>query len=152
MDKWVLSLNATAGVINGWGGQDVRINHAYFLGGTTLRGFESAGVGARDKQSDDSLGGDWRLTATAQLMFPLGVPEEFGLRGKLFVDAGMLGKPSGVDDWKDVWYSNKPRVSAGFGLLWRSPMGPINIDFGFPIVDEKYDKREVFRLNFGTGF
>ena len=152
MDKWVLSLNATAGAIKGWDGQDVRINHAYFLGGTTLRGFESAGVGARDKQSDDSLGGDWRLTATAQLMFPLGVPEEFGLRGKLFVDAGMLGKPSGVDDWNDVWYSNKPRVSAGFGLLWRSPMGPINIDFGFPIVDEKYDKREVFRLNFGTGF
>ena len=152
VDKWVLSLNASAGIIEGWGGQDVRINHAYFLGGSNLRGFEGGGVGARDKQSDDSLGGDWRLTATAQLMFPLGVPEEFGLRGKLFVDAGMIGKPSGVDNWEEILYSNKPRVSAGFGLLWRSPMGPINIDFGFPIVDEKYDKREVFRLNFGTGF
>ena len=152
VDKWVLSLNASAGIIEGWDGQDVRINHAYFLGGSNLRGFEGGGVGARDKASDDSLGGDWRLTATAQLMFPLGVPEEFGLRGKLFVDAGMIGKPSGVDNWDDVYYSDKPRVSAGFGLLWRSPMGPINIDFGFPIVDEKYDKREVFRLNFGTGF
>ena len=135
-----------------WEGQDVRINHAYFLGGSNLRGFEGGGVGARDIQSDDSLGGDWRLTATAQLMFPLGVPEEFGLRGKVFVDAGMIGKPSGVEDWSQILYSDKPRVSAGFGLLWRSPMGPINIDFGFPIMDEKYDKREVFRLNFGTGF
>jgi outer membrane protein insertion porin family len=31
-----------------------------------------------------------------------------------------------------------------------SPMGKINIDFGFPIVKERYDETEVFRLNFGT--
>ena len=116
-----------------------------------MRGFESSGVGARDKATDDALGGDWRVSGTAQLMFPLGVPEEFGLRGKLFVDAGTLGKPSDFD--KDTMlYTSKIRVSTGFGFLWRSPMGPINIDFGFPIVKEPYDKKEVFRLNFGTGF
>ena len=150
IDKWVFSLNASAGIIEGIN-QDVRINNAYFLGGSNLRGFESSGVGARDKASDDALGGDWRLTATAQLMFPLGVPEEFGLRGKLFVDAGTLGKPSDFDR-NTMWYTSKMRVSTGFGFLWRSPMGPINIDFGFPIVKEEYDKKEVFRLNFGTGF
>ena len=153
IDKWVLSFNASAGVIEGIG-QYVRINNAYFLGGSNLRGFESSGVGARDRDSDDALGGDWRVTGTTQLMFPLGVPEEFGLRGKLFVDAGTLGRPSrpnGYDSSK-MLYSSKMRVSTGFGFLWRSPMGPINIDFGFPIVKEKYDKKEVFRLNFGTGF
>ena len=149
-DKWVFSLNANAGIIQGIG-QDVRINNAYFLGGSNLRGFESSGVGARDKATDDALGGDWRLTAIAQLMFPLGVPEEFGLRGKLFVDAGTIGKPSDFDA-TTMWYSPKVRVSTGFGFLWRSPMGPINIDFGFPLVKEPYDKKEVFRLNFGTGF
>ena len=151
MDKWVLSLNATGGIIQGLG-EDVRINNAYFLGGYNLRGFESSGVGARDKATDDALGGNWRVTGTAQLMFPLGLPEEFGLRGKLFIDAGTLGKPDDVDNWNDVWYSNKIRASYGFGLLWRSPMGPINIDFGFPFMKENYDKREIFRLNFGTGF
>ena len=151
MDKWVLSLNATGGIIQGLG-EDVRINNAYYLGGYNLRGFESSGVGARDKASDDALGGNWRVTGTVQLMFPLGLPEEFGLRGKLFVDAGALGKPDDVDNWNDVWYSSKVRASYGFGLLWRSPMGPINIDFGFPFMKEDYDKKEVFRLNFGTAF
>ena len=151
MDKWVLSFNASAGIIQGIG-QDVRINNAFFLGGHNLRGFESYGAGARDKASDDALGGNWIVTGTVQLMFPLGLPEEFGLRGKLFIDAGALGKPDDIDNWDDVWYSNKIRASYGFGLLWRSPMGPINLDFGFPFMKEDYDKKEVFRLNFGTGF
>lgn len=151
IDKWVLSLNATGGIIHGLN-QDVRINNAYYLGGANLRGFESGGVGARDKQTDDSLGGNWRVTATAQLMFPLGLPEEFGLRGKVFADAGTIGKPDDIDNWDDVWYSSKIRASVGVGLLWRSPMGPINIDFGFPVMKEPYDKKEVFRLNFGSGF
>ncbi|MBO5441314.1 MAG: BamA/TamA family outer membrane protein, partial [Alphaproteobacteria bacterium] len=38
----------------------------------------------------------------------------------------------------------------GFGFEWTSPMGKIDIDFGFPIVKQKYDETEVFRLNFGT--
>lgn len=151
IDKWVLSLNATGGIIHGLN-QDVRINNAYYLGGANLRGFESGGVGARDKLTDDSLGGNWRVTATAQLMFPLGLPEEFGLRGKVFADAGTIGKPDDIDNWDDVWYSSKIRASVGVGLLWRSPMGPINIDFGFPVMKEPYDKKEVFRLNFGSGF
>lgn len=151
-DRWILSVSGTAGYMAGWGGEDIRINHRYYLGGSTLRGFEPAGVGARDVASGDSLGGDWRVTASTQLMFPLGLPTEFGLQGKLFVDAGMLGKPDGSYDWSKVDYDNTPRVSIGTGLLWRSPMGPINIDFGFPIVKEDYDKKEVFRLNFGTGF
>lgn len=151
VEKWVLSVSGSAGYIVGIN-QDVRINNRYYLGGSTLRGFEIGGVGARDKATEDSLGGDWRVTASTQLMFPLGLPSEFGIRGKLFVDAGMIGKPSGKYDWDLVDYSSKPRVSIGTGVLWQSPMGPINIDLGFPIVKEKYDQREVFRLNFGTGF
>lgn len=152
IEKVVLSLNGTGGYIVGVGGQDVRIDNRYFLGGYTLRGFASSGVGARDKYTDDALGGDWRVTATAQLTFPVGLPQEFGVRGKLFADAGMLGKPSGSYDWNRIDYSNTPRVAVGTGLLWQSPMGPINIDFGFPIRKEPYDKKEVFRLNFGTSF
>ncbi|MBP5161203.1 MAG: outer membrane protein assembly factor BamA [Alphaproteobacteria bacterium] len=152
MEKVVLSLNGTGGYIVGVAGQDVRIDNRYFLGGYTLRGFASSGVGARDKYTDDALGGDWRVTATAQLTFPVGLPQEFGVRGKLFIDAGMLGKPSGSYDWNRIDYSSTPRVAVGTGLLWQSPMGPINIDFGFPIRKEPYDKKEVFRLNFGTSF
>ena len=61
----------------------------------------------------------------------------------------MLGKPDDVS-YKIVEYSDKPRVSVGFGFSWLSPMGKIDIDFGFPVVKEDYDETEVFRLNFGT--
>lgn len=151
-EKVVLSLNATGGVIHGLSGQNVRINYRYYLGGSTLRGFEPSSVGARTKGSDDVLGGDWRLTSSAQVMFPLGLPQELGFKGKFFIDAGMIGKPDGNYNWNEINYSSKPRVSIGTGLLWQSPMGPINIDFGFPIIKEKYDEKEVFRLSFGTGF
>ncbi len=151
VDQWVLSVSATVGYIHGLN-QDVRINNRYYLGGSTLRGFDVAGVGARDKATKDALGGDWRLTASTQLMFPIGLPSEFGIKGKLFMDAGMLGKPSGKYTKGSIDYNNTPRVSVGTGLLWQSPMGPINIDLGFPIVKEDYDEKEVFRLNFGTGF
>ena len=151
MDQWVLSVSAGAGYIYGLN-QEVRINNRYYLGGSTLRGFDVAGVGARDKATGDSLGGDWRLTASTQLMFPLGLPSEFGIKGKVFMDAGMLGKPDGHYAKDTIDYNNTPRVSVGTGILWQSPMGPINIDLGFPIVKEDYDETEVFRLNFGTGF
>ena len=151
MDQWVLSVSASAGYIYGLN-QEVRINNRYYLGGSTLRGFDVAGVGARDKATGDALGGDWRVTASTQLMFPLGLPSEFGIKGKVFMDAGMLGKPDGHYAKNTIDYNNTPRVSVGTGILWQSPMGPINIDLGFPIVKEDYDETEVFRLNFGTGF
>ena len=151
MDQWVLSVSASAGYIYGLN-QEVRINNRYYLGGSTLRGFDVAGVGARDKATGDALGGDWRVTASTQLMFPLGLPSEFGIKGKVFMDAGMLGKPDGHYAKDTIDYNNTPRVSVGTGILWQSPMGPINIDLGFPIVKEDYDETEVFRLNFGTGF
>ncbi|MCW9001095.1 MAG: outer membrane protein assembly factor BamA, partial [Rhodospirillales bacterium] len=57
-DDWVLSFTGTAGHILGIG-QDVRLSDRFFLGGDDLRGFATAGVGPRDKGTDDSLGGEW---------------------------------------------------------------------------------------------
>ena len=149
-DDWVLGLLAKAGFIVGIN-DDVNINYRYFLGGDSLRGFQPGGVGAMDKLSGDALGGNWRSTATAQLTFPLGLPSELGVTGKIFSDAGVIGKPENMIA-KYVDYSATPRVSAGGGIVWRSPMGPINIDLAVPLVREDYDKTEFFRLNFGARF
>lgn len=149
-DKWVLGLSTTGGYIFGFG-QDVRLNNRYFLGGGNLRGFETGGVTARAKQGNDSLGGNWQLTASAQLMFPLGLPSEFGMKGKIFTDWGVTGKPSGFNE-SEMWYSSKLRGSIGIGFVWSSPLGPINIDYAIPVRKESFDQTEYFRLNFGTGF
>ena len=44
------------------------------------------------------------------------------------------------------------RVSAGFGLFWSSPLGPLRFEFGFPIVEEEEDISQTFSFNFGTSF
>ena len=146
-DYYTFKFFINGGMVEGYGGKDVRLAQRYFLGGNTMRGFESGGISARDKRTRDALGGNWMLWGGTELTFPLGL-DELGVRGRTFVDVGTTGKPDNIGD--DVDYSSSPRVSVGFGFEWTSPMGKIDIDFGFPIVKEKYDQREVFRLNFGT--
>jgi outer membrane protein insertion porin family len=147
-DYYTLKLFANAGLIEGYGGEDVRLSNRYYLGGYTMRGFGVGGIGARDKFTDDALGGNWMLYTGSELGFPIGL-DELGITARVFTDVGMLGKPDNLNR-DDVEYSDSPRVSAGFGFQWLSPMGQIDVDFGFPIVKENYDETEVFRLNFGT--
>ena len=149
-EKWTLGFKSHGGYIFGFG-QDVRIDQRYFLGGYDLRGFEQGGASARDNKSGDALGGNWVVTGTAELVFPLGLPNELGIRGRVFGDVGVAGKPDDTGTYK-IDYSSKPRASVGFGLSWDSPMGPINIDIAYAILKERYDKTEVFRINFGSGF
>lgn len=147
-DYYTFKFFVNAGYIVGYNGKDVRLSNRYYLGGSTLRGFETAGIGARDKFTKDALGGNWMVYSGAEMTFPIGL-DELGIKGRTFVDMGMLGKPDNIDE-RYVDYSSSPRVAAGFGFQWLSPMGQIDIDIAFPIVKEKYDETEVFRLNFGT--
>lgn len=147
-DYYTIKLFANAGSIQGYGGEDVRLTNRYFLGGYTMRGFEVAGIGARDKYTDDALGGNWMVYTGAELGFPIGL-DELGISAHVFTDVGMIGKPDNLNT-DDIYYSDTPRVAVGFGFQWLSPMGQIDVDFGFPIVKEDYDETEVFRLNFGS--
>lgn len=147
-DYYTLKMFATGGYIAGYGGEKVRMSDRYYLGGQTMRGFEFAGIGARDKRTRDALGGNWMMYSGAEIIFPIGL-DELGVKGRTFWDIGALGKPDHFDAQK-IDYSSKLRSSVGFGFDWMSPMGKIDIDFGFPISKERYDETEVFRLNFGT--
>ena len=146
-DDWILSLSATGGHMFGLG-KDVGLSDRFFVGGDDLRGFASAGIGPRDTSTKDALGGEWMYTASAELGFPLGLPDELGIRGRVFTDMGSVGKVepggSGIND------TATPRVSIGTGITWVSPVGPIGIDFAVPVVKESFDQIEEFRLNFGT--
>mgnify|MGYP002854761991 CR=1 FL=1 len=147
-DYYTFKFFATGGYIAGYGGKNVRMSDRYYLGGNTLRGFEFAGIGARDKVTRDALGGNWMMYSGVEMTFPIGL-DELGIKGRTFWDIGALGKPDNFNSQK-IDYSSKMRSSVGFGFDWMSPMGKIDIDFGFPIAKEDYDETEVFRLNFGT--
>jgi len=82
--------------------------------------------------------------------FPLGLPNEFGIRGRLFSDLGSLG---GVDgDIGAVTDTGSLRASVGVGLAWNSPFGPLSFDFAKAVQKEDFDDTEIFRFSLGTSF
>jgi outer membrane protein insertion porin family len=153
---WVVSATAEVGDIRGLG-QDVRIQDRYFVGGENLRGFATAGIGPRDTSTGDALGGNDYYVASAALSFPLGLPQEFGITGRAFTDVGSLftidlGPPNASTPFVKGTSAGTPRVSSGVGVSWKSPLGPIRLDVAYPILKESFDKKEFFRVGFGTRF
>ena len=152
LPDWVLKLAAKGGNITGIGDDDVRINDRFFIGGSTLRGFDNQGIGARDKNTQDPLGGNNYATTTAEIMFPLGLPEELQIKGSAFTEAGTLYEVDDTDPTLQIQDESSIRASAGVGVFWRSPVGPIRIDFANAILKEDFDETESIRFSFGTRF
>ncbi|WP_341914278.1 outer membrane protein assembly factor BamA [Ferrovibrio terrae] len=148
-DETVLTFSTELGMINGLS-DVVRLPNRFFVGGDSFRGFAVGGIGPRDTTTSDSLGGQKYYTGEADLMFPIGLPNEFGIKGRLFSVAGSLWDTP--DAGREVVDENSMRVSAGAGIQWKSPLGLIRVDFGFPLIKEKYDEEEIVRINFGSRF
>ena len=148
-DSVTLFGRVTGGVIGGWGGQDVRLLDLFYKGNDAVRGFAAAGIGPRDLASAnlDALGGRMYATTTAEAMFDLpGVPKDLGVRGAVFVDAGSLWGTNKTAAVLPGVAGNTPslRASAGVGLSWDSPLGPLRADYAFPLVKQPYDKVQPF--------
>jgi len=148
-DQWVVSLFGEAGYVVGLG-KDVDLLERFHVGGNNLRGFATRGIGPRDSLTEDALGGEWMYAGTLQLDFPLGLPEEFGVTGRVFTDIGSVGQLSPSTSFVDD--TGSLRVGVGTGVSWTSPFGPIGIDLSLPVIKEDFDITEAFRLNFGTRF
>ena len=125
----------------------------FFIGGNEVRGFKIDGLGPRDASTRDALGGQYFYSGSLQLSFPLGLPEELQIRGRVFNDVGSAWSlqenerpTSPIDD------SSSLRSSAGIGVTWVSPFGPLGVDLGYAYIKESFDRTELFRLNFGTRF
>ncbi len=152
--NWVGSVTGEAGYIHGLG-QGVRIEDRYFIGGDNLRGFANGGIGPRDVTTNNALGANAYWLGSLQLSMPLGLPKEFGLLGHVFTDFGSAWgfdtntAPPNSDIVKDI---NSIRLSAGYGFSWQSPLGPLRLDLAVPIIKENFDKKEFFRVGFGSNF
>lgn len=161
-DDVVGSLTLSTGWIDNYDGSGVRINDRFFKGGSTFRGFENSGVGPRDVEgsAQDAVGGQFFAVGTAEVRFPNGLPEEFGIKTSLFTDIGTLGivddetKQSCLDATLACRIEDdlSLRASAGMSVLWDSPFGPVRLDFAQAIAKEEYDKTEFFRFSTATRF
>ena len=130
--------------------QDIEISDRFFIGNNSFVGFQNAGIGPRDKNTDDSLGGNFYYTTTPELKFGLGLPKELGIKARVFSTIGTL---STIDTDISNYYDNYSlRVTAGTGVLWQSPFGPIRLDYSYALLKEDYDKTETFSFNVGSLF
>ena len=148
-DRWVLSAVARTGHIVGID-EDVRLVDRFFLGGRRFRGFDPSGIGPRDKETGDALGGNLFYTVTGELGFPLGFGEDLNLRGSVFTDVGSLTKTD--DSGSDFLDEGSLRMSIGAGLSFLTPIGPIRLDFAEAVLKEDHDRTETFRFSLGTRF
>lgn len=158
------------GQIGGWGNRPLRIVDTFFKGAELVRGFQTSGLGPRDVSNTraDSLGSTTYLGVTGEIQFPIPyVPEEFGLRGAFFADAGTafgvgdLGATNGFVRCttqaivNGCNYFNDDfalRASVGASLVWQSPLGPLRFDFALPLERRFYDRIQTFRFSGGSSF
>lgn len=156
-----LALSARAGAIVGLG-RDVGFSDHYFLGGRSLRGFDFGGVGPRAKAtggegasttSGTALGGKYLATTTAEVIFPVGLSsEDLGLKARLFAEFGTLfGTDLNVSS-DQLYDESSIRGSLGFGISWGTPLGPLRLDFAWPVIKEDFDKDQTILFSIGTQF
>jgi outer membrane protein insertion porin family len=134
-------------------GDNLYVFDQFTIGGRQIRGFENNGIGPR-MDNGDAIGGTTYFTASAEVTFPMpAFPEDFGLRGALFADAGTLYgndvdlRGEGVEGTDMSW-----RASVGAGIQWASPFGSIRFDYALPVVKEDFDETQEFRFSMANQF
>lgn len=148
LDEVVMNLRGSVGLMTKTN-RTIRVADSVMLGADNFRGFAYGGVGPRDKKTKDALGGTRFWLTTFETVFPIGLPNEFGVKGAAFVECGNVWR-AGVkkvpgNPIRDV---NKPRLSVGAGVSWDSPFGPLRIDYGIPVKKYKGDREQ--RIYFGV--
>jgi outer membrane protein insertion porin family len=136
-------------------------NRERFQLANVMRGFAPGDSGPRDFASleDDVLGGTRYAVVSLEAQFPLGLPEEYGIRGGVFADVGTVwgvdnaSRPginlvSGGENSAD----RHLRATLGVSLFWDSPLGPLRFDFSRPVKKRDYDKAQNFDFSIVSSF
>lgn len=130
---------------------NITSSNRFFLGGKTLRGFDKAGVGPRDTGNNQAIGGNNYYNVSFELKSDKFMPDDTGLEWFVFSDIGSIwgtDYKSGVRGYND----KNPRITNGFGLSMITPVGPLQMIWGFPLQSETYDIEENFQFSIGTSF
>lgn len=142
------------GHIQALGGGTTRITDRFFLSSRQLRGFSSRGVGPRDTGAVDSdvLGGNSYASLRLEADFPLGLPEEYGISGGVFFDAGSLWDLDNTAGAAVVDDDFELRTSIGVSIFWDTPIGPLRLNFAQPLEANPLDDENTFDITISTQF
>jgi outer membrane protein insertion porin family len=162
-DEFTGTLSFNAGYIQPYNGRSLYLTDRFYKGGDSFPGFALAGVGPREVSAsgENAIGADAYAIGAADLRLPDFLPADYGLAFSIFSDFGTVGHlasgapadncnpfPPGLVCIKD---NMAFRATAGLGINWKSPFGPIQISFALPYVRESYDKSQIIYFSAGTG-
>ncbi|PWW46467.1 Beta-barrel assembly machine subunit BamA [Melaminivora alkalimesophila] len=145
--KFTLAFNGELGVGKGMNGRPFPVFKNFYSGGLgSVRGFDQGTLGPRDV-TGASLGGPKKITLNAELIAPFpGAGNDRTLRWFGFVDAG------NVYGENEKWEFSELRASAGLGLSWISPLGPLRIAYAHPVRKFAGDRIQKLQFQIGTSF
>jgi outer membrane protein insertion porin family len=145
--QYTFAFNGELGWGKGLQGRPFPVFKNFYSGGLgSVRGFEQGTLGPRDV-TGSSIGGPKKVTLNAELIAPFpGAGNDRSLRMFGFVDVGnVYGENEKVD-------FGTLRASAGVGLSWLSPIGPLRLAAAFPVRKFAGDKIQKFQFQIGTSF
>ena len=139
----ILLINSEIATVSQWGSSDqVPIYERLFLGGSNnLRGFPFREVGPQD-ENGEPIGGQSMWRATIEWTFP--IIEK--ARGAVFYDMGFVNS----DAWSFGF--NHTASDIGIGLRLDLPIGPLRLDYGYPVMRDGYNGGGHFNFNVGYQF
>jgi len=155
---FTLALNAGMDWGRTYGGKPFPVTKTVYAGGIgSVRGYEGASIGPRDNFTTGTyLGGAKRIIGNVQLYLPFpGASRDRTLRWFVFADAGRVQAGSGTVCMDGAGAVEDPcgwRYSAGLGLSWQSPMGPLELSFGRALKSRRGDDTQAFQFQIGTSF
>ena len=147
LPRVVLELKGRTGMVESYGDSDeVPIYERFFAGGaTTIRGYEQRGVGPRDRGTNTALGGEAMVVGNVEVSFPI---YKNLVKGAVFYDVGNV--------WADatkIFSGADYKQGTGVGLRVKTPIGPVRLDYGYPLNRNYDDKREgQFYFSVSHGF
>jgi len=149
----VASVRGQAGIITDFSGGGVHPTESFLLGSGFVRGFQYGGLGPRSA-AGEPLGATYYAGLSAEIEFPLPVPDNYGLKGAVWLDAGYVGTmsaavPAGAA--AGATGSAQPlRASVGASLIWDSPFGPLRGDFAHVLQKDTGDVTQFFALTISS--
>ena len=144
----VLMLRGDFGYGGGLENKTLPFFKAYYGGGVgSVRGYETASLGPQDIQGN-VIGGREKIITNAELFFPLpgAKSNDQSVRLSVFTDAGMI-RDAGLQPELESF-----RYSAGVGVAWNSPVGPLKLSYALPLKKKKGDRIQNFQFQVGTIF
>jgi len=119
---------------------------------SSVRGYETASLGPRDVFGN-ALGGTRKIVGNLELFYPI-LKGDKAVRASVFADAGQIaGLTTSGSGIEAIQSQNESfRFSAGVGLAWSSPIGPLKFSYAIPLNAKEGDREQRFQFQAGTAF